>query len=275
MANEPPVIINILGINLRCLSYPEMYPIFDRWLSDKTSRSHALALANTNVSISALLDKKLRDMYNSTDLVVIDSMPFLLWARMFYKKNSDRFYAPDLMLEISSHAKEKGYTFFIYGGYPESPKKIESHLSSLFEGINVVGKYSPPFRPLTEQEEADVCKLINDANPDFIWIGLGSPKQDVWIQAHIDKIHGSIMVPSGAAFDFFSGRIRQAPKWIRDIGFEWLFRLTQDFKRLWVRYTLFNILFVFAFFLQLIKILTFDSDGFVRIFGRRTQFCNS
>ena len=91
--NDPSVVVmNILGINMHCLSYAEMYPIYDRWLSDKSSRSHALALVNTNCSISALFDKGLRDMYNATDLVGIDSMPFLIWARTFYKKTSDKFY---------------------------------------------------------------------------------------------------------------------------------------------------------------------------------------
>ncbi len=274
--NDPaPVIMKILGINMCCLSYAEMYPIYDRWLSDKTSRSHSLAVINTYVSVCALLDKRLRDMYNSADLVGIDSMPFLKWARTFYKKNSDRFYAPDLMLQVSSQVKEKGYTFFLYGGYPEEPDRIEGYLNQRFEGLRIVGKYSPPFRPLTEEEEVAVCKLINDVHPDFLWVGLGSPKQDVWIRTHLEKIRGCIMMPSGATFDFFGGRIRQAPKWIRDTGFEWFFRLTQDSKRLWTRYTIYNFLFVLAFSLQLARIMTFDSEGCLRIFGRCTKFGNS
>jgi len=101
------------------------------------------------------------------------------------------------------------------------------------------------------------------------------PKQDVWIHSHLEKIHGSIMVPSGATFDFFGGRIRQAPKWIRDSGFEWFFRLTQDSKRLWTRYTIYNLLFFLAFLLQLVRIMTFDDEGFLRIFGWRSRFGNS
>jgi N-acetylglucosaminyldiphosphoundecaprenol N-acetyl-beta-D-mannosaminyltransferase len=274
MNDSSSVKMNILGINMHCLSYAEMYPIYDRWLSDKTSRSHALALINTYGSVSALVDKHLRDIYNSTDLVGIDSMPFLKWARAFYKKTSDRFYAPDLMLQISSKAREKGYTFFLYGGYPEEPARIEEYLVQRFDGIRIVGKLSPPFRPMTEDEDVATCKLINDAHPDFLWIGLGSPKQDVWIRTHLEKIHGCIMVPSGATFDFFGGRVRQAPKWIRDSGFEWFFRLTQDTKRLWMRYTIYNVLFVLAFLMQLTRIMTFDGEGFLKIFGRRTLFGN-
>jgi N-acetylglucosaminyldiphosphoundecaprenol N-acetyl-beta-D-mannosaminyltransferase len=274
MTDSPPVVMNILGINMRCLSYEETYPIYDRWLSDKTSRSHALAVINVHICVSALFDKRLRDVYNSADLVGIDSMPFLKWARAFYKKNSDRFYAPDLMLQVSSRAEEKGYTFFLYGGYPEEPDRIEEYLKQRYSGIRVVGKYSPPFRPLTEAEERAVCKMINNARPDFLWVGLGSPKQDIWIRDHLEKICGCIIMPSGATFDFFGGRIHQAPKWIRDLGLEWLFRLTQDFNRLWMRYTVYNFVFVLAFFLQLMKILSFDDAGFLLLFGRRTKFGN-
>jgi N-acetylglucosaminyldiphosphoundecaprenol N-acetyl-beta-D-mannosaminyltransferase len=126
-----------------------------------------------------------------------------------------------------------------------------------FEGINVAGKYSPPFRALTEEEDKAVCDMINAARPDFVWVGLGSPKQDVWISEHRDKIRGAIIVASGATFDFFSGKIKQAPPWIRKSGFEWLYRLTKDFRRLWVRYLVYNAVFVVMFGLQLTGLLTF------------------
>lgn len=266
--------MNILGINMDCLSYEEMYPIYDNWLSDKTSRSHCLAVINVHICVSSLFSKKLRDMYNSADLIGIDSMPFLKWARAFYYKKSDHYNAPDLFREISRKVKEKGYTYFLYGGYPGAVDKLEEYLKDQFDGITIVGKYSPPFRPLTEEEDDAFCKLVNDAQPDFLWVGLGSPKQDVWIRNHLDKIKGCIMMPSGATFDFFSGRITQAPQWIRNLGFEWLFRLTQDFRRLWMRYTIFNIIFILIFILQLIKIVAFDGKGYLLVFGRRIKYGN-
>ena len=253
--------MNILGINLDCLSYEDMYPIFDRWLSDKYSRSHSLALVNVNCCVSAVLDKSLRRIYNSADLVGIDSMPFVYWARAFYYQKSDRFYAPDLMLEISHTAKDKGYTFFLYGGMPGASDKIEAYLKQRFDGIKIVGKYSPPFRPLTYEEDRVICKMINDARPDFLWVGLGSPKQDIWISEHRDKIRGTIMIASGATFDFFSGRIKQAPKFIQRIGFEWLYRLTRDFRRLWVRYIVYNVIFLALFTLQRLRIIRFEDNS--------------
>lgn len=268
-------VMNILGINIKCLSYSDSYPIIDGWLEDKSRRSFAFAVINVHICVSALLNKKLRDMYNSADLASIDSMPFLFWARTFYHKKSDRFYAPDLMLEISSRVKEKKYSYFLYGGYPEEPGEIGRFLSEKFEGINIIGSYSPPFRELTPVEDEELCRQINSLSPDIIWIGLGSPKQDVWIQEHLEKIRGSILIPSGATFDFFGGRIKQAPVWIQRSGFEWLFRLTQDFRRLFKRYTLYNVIFIFFFVLQQLRIVRFDNEGFLRILGRRTRFGNS
>jgi N-acetylglucosaminyldiphosphoundecaprenol N-acetyl-beta-D-mannosaminyltransferase len=253
--------MNILGINMDCLSYGDMHRIFNHWLSDKQSRSHSLALINVNCCVSALFDTNLVDLYNSADIVGIDSMPFLKWARAFYKKNCDRFYAPDLMLEVSSKAEERGYTFFLYGGAHEAPDKIEKYLSAHFEGIKVVGKYSPPFRPLTEEEDKAVCDMINNVRPDFLWVGLGSPKQDIWISEHREKIRGTVMVASGATFDFFSGRIKQAPSWVRESGFEWLYRLTKDFRRLWVRYLVYNLIFVVMFSLQLTGLLSYPAGA--------------
>ena len=115
----------------------------------------------------------------------------------------------------------------------------------------MVGTYAPPFRPLTPEEDAAVCQLINDARPDFIFVGLGSPKQDQWIQEHLASIPGTVMVSCGATFDFFSKQIRQAPRWIQKSGFEWLFRLAHDPRRLWKRYTYYNFIFLWNFLLQL------------------------
>jgi N-acetylglucosaminyldiphosphoundecaprenol N-acetyl-beta-D-mannosaminyltransferase len=250
--------MNILGINMDCLSYGDMHVIFKEWLANKHSRSHSLALINVNCCVSALFDKRLLSLYNSADIVGIDSMPFLKRARKFFNKSSDRCYAPDLMLEVGSKAKENAYSFFLYGGTPDAPDKIEAYLSKRFEGVNVVGKYSPPFRSLTMEEDNAVCEMINCARPDFLWVGLGSPKQDVWISEHRERIRGTIMVASGAAFDFFSGRIKQAPQWIREAGFEWLYRLTRDFRRLWVRYIVYNLVFVAIFGLQVSGLLRFE-----------------
>jgi N-acetylglucosaminyldiphosphoundecaprenol N-acetyl-beta-D-mannosaminyltransferase len=257
--------MNILGISLDCISYQEMEAVFDSWLADKEAEARSLALVNVNCCVSALFDSRLANIYNSANLVGIDSMPFLKWARAFYKRDCDRLYAPDIMLQVSKRAKDKAYRFFFYGGYPGAPEKLEAYLKERYDGINVVGRYSPPFRTLTETENDSICEMINDARPDFLWIGLGSPKQDLWIHENKHRLKGCIIVPSGATFDFFSGRIKQAPQFIREMGFEWLYRLMQDFRRLWVRYTIYNVVFVAVFVLQLLGLVKFQKEKQVNL----------
>jgi N-acetylglucosaminyldiphosphoundecaprenol N-acetyl-beta-D-mannosaminyltransferase len=111
---------------------------------------------------------------------------------------------------------------------------------------------SPPFRALTEEEDTTICAEINHLKPDIFLVGLGTPKQDYWIEDHLEKVRGSVFVASGATLDFFGGRIKMAPKWIRVSGFEWLYRLfSKDFNRLWKRYTYYNYIFLKYFFLQM------------------------
>lgn len=109
---------------------------------------------------------------------------------------------------------------------------------------------------------------------DILWVGLGSPKQDIWIRDHLNKIRGSVIIPSGATFDFYSGRIKRAPDWVRNLGFEWFFRLTQDIKRLWIRYTVYNLVFVIMFIFQITGIVSFDNESYLKIFGHRFSFGN-
>jgi exopolysaccharide biosynthesis WecB/TagA/CpsF family protein len=114
---------------------------------------------------------------------------------------------------------------------------------------------------LTKEEDDAVCKSILDSGANIVWVGLGSPKQDAWIERHRERLPGCVLIASGATFDFFSGRIKQAPVWIRKAGFEWLYRLFQDPVRLWKRYTVYNVLFLGALFLELIGLLRLGPEA--------------
>jgi N-acetylglucosaminyldiphosphoundecaprenol N-acetyl-beta-D-mannosaminyltransferase len=137
---------------------------------------------------------------------------------------------------------------------------MELYLKDKYNFINIVGKNSPPFRKLTDTEDRRIVQEINEAKPDILWIGLVSPKQDIWINDRKKDIYGCVIIPAGATFDFFSGRIKQAPKWIRDLGFEWLYRLIKDFRRLWIRYTVYNIIFIILFAMQRLRIVKFSAE---------------
>jgi N-acetylglucosaminyldiphosphoundecaprenol N-acetyl-beta-D-mannosaminyltransferase len=247
--------IRFLGLPLHCVSYQDTFQMFDGWIHGRPGRGRSVALINVNCCVSGLLDRDVRRLYQQADLLGIDSMPFLHIARLLKNKSSDRLYAPDMMLEAAKESQRRGYKFFLYGGVAGAPEAMASFLQQRQPDVQIAGTLSPPFREQTEEEDEAVCQTILESGANIVWVGLGSPKQDVWIAEHCDKLPGCILIASGATFDFFSGRIKQAPRLIRSLGFEWLFRLFQDPVRLWKRYTLYNFLFLCAILLEVTGLL--------------------
>jgi N-acetylglucosaminyldiphosphoundecaprenol N-acetyl-beta-D-mannosaminyltransferase len=155
-----------------------------------------------------------------------------------------RVYGPELLLAFSEQSVGQRYRHFFYGGEPGIAQRLAESLETMFPGLNVVGTYSPPFRPLTPSEDARVVRMIDEAVPDVLWVGLGVPKQEHWMHEHRMRLRVPVMVSVGAAFDMLSGRRRQAPHWMGENGLEWLFRLMQEPRRLWRRYLLYGAQFV-------------------------------
>ena len=247
--------VNFLGTVVEAATYDYMFGRVDQWLSDKTSRSHHIALINTNNVVSALLDPSLARIYGGADIAGPDARPFVCWIRALLRVPCDQFDASSVLLQLAARARETGYTFYLYGGHPDVLLKMKANLESMFPHMRIVGYKSPPFRPLTAEEDREICSEINRARPDILCIGLGTPKQDYWIDDHLLKIRGSVMIPCGAIFDFFGGRIKRAPRCIQVLCLEWLHRLlSKDFRRLFKRYTLFNVLFLWNFALQLLNV---------------------
>jgi N-acetylglucosaminyldiphosphoundecaprenol N-acetyl-beta-D-mannosaminyltransferase len=132
---------------------------------------------------------------------------------------------------------EKGWKHFFYGGAPGVVEDLVKELSLRFPGLIVSGMITPPFRPLTVEEDKEISKQINQSDADIVWVGISTPKQEMWMNAHVGKISPPVLIGIGAAFDFVAGRKQQAPRWIQHSGFEWLYRLTTEPKRLWPRYS--------------------------------------
>jgi len=183
-------------------------------------------------------DPRIASILNEADIATPDGMP-LVWAlRSFGAKNQQRVYGPTLMLEICRDAAAAGHRIFLYGGRVETLPILVARLREQFPGLSIIGTYSPPFRPLTPEEDADVIGRIRAADPDILFVGISTPKQEEWMSAHRDQFPGLTMVGVGAAFDFHAGRTRQAPGWMQRNGLEWLFRLAVEPARLWKRYLL-------------------------------------
>ena len=242
--------VNILGIGLNPITYKDLFTTIDSWIADKDGRSHHIACVNAfNVALS-IKNQELYRIYNSADITGADGMPFVRWIRNVKRTPCDRIAAPDTILQLAEHAKIKNYTFYLYGGSPEVCVKMKVYLEERFPHIKIIGYYSPPFRDLNKEEDEQIVAKINKLKPDIICVGLGTPKQDYWIDTHLNKIKGSVLIASGATFDFFGGRIKMAPEFIRRSGFEWIHRLLgKDFTRLWRRYIIMHSVFVGNFIL--------------------------
>jgi N-acetylglucosaminyldiphosphoundecaprenol N-acetyl-beta-D-mannosaminyltransferase len=258
-------LFNFTGVGIEAITYKDMEERIDHWLVDKSVRSHHLACLNAYCVALAMFNGKLRRIYNSADIAGPDGMPFVRWIRRAMNTPSDRFAAPDIALYLAERSKSTGWTFYLYGGAPDVLKSMQQYLEKRFPHIRILGAHSPPFRELTPEEEQRACDEINRLKPDIILVGLGTPKQDYWIDAHLERIRGAVIVASGATFDFFGGRIKMAPPWIRESGFEWLYRLfSRDFRRLLKRYTYYNLLFVFRFLTQIAGLREFPIERFYR-----------
>lgn len=248
-------IANFLGVGIDAVTYQDLFGMVDGWILDKTKRSHYISCINAYSVTLAMKNERLGRIYNGADIAGPDGVPFVKWIRNVLQYPCDRIAAPDTILELARHSEKTGYTFYLYGGAPDVVVKMKGFLEEKFPYIRIVGYQSPPFGPLTEEEDADVCDEINRLKPDIICVGLGTPKQDYWIEDHLYKIKGAVFIASGATFDFFGGRIKMAPDFIRRSGFEWIYRLlSKDFLRLWKRYTIMNVVFLYAFLLQLLHL---------------------
>ena len=202
---------------------------------------------------SAKANQRVADVYNNVSFAAIDGMPIVRIAR---KKgfNAERCAAPDIMKPIIRESISQNKTHYFYGGKSDIVlERLKKNLESEFPEIRIVGAYSPPFRPLTEEEDRKVCADINEKKPDFLWIGIGAPKQELWMFDHRDKILNTRMIGVGAGFDFLAGTLDKAPKWMEDASVEWLYRLYKEPRRLWRRYIVGGVKWLFILFEERFK----------------------
>jgi N-acetylglucosaminyldiphosphoundecaprenol N-acetyl-beta-D-mannosaminyltransferase len=148
------------------------------------------------------------------------------------------------MLTLCDRGRTTGLRHYFLGGRPGTPELLAGALTRRFPGLITAGTESPPFRTASDAEDQATVDRINAAGPDVVWIGLGSPKQELWAADHAARLNARLILPVGAAFDFHSGRVRRAPAWMRRVGLEWLFRLAREPRRLFRRYIVSNARFV-------------------------------
>jgi N-acetylglucosaminyldiphosphoundecaprenol N-acetyl-beta-D-mannosaminyltransferase len=220
--------VNILGIPVHALTYDEMASQVCVWLQDKSARSRHIACLNAYCLTLAAEDPTLADIYRRADIAGPDGMPFVYWIRARHRLACDRFYAPDIVLDLARRVRKTGHTFFLYGGAPDVVVGMKAYLEKRFPDLRVVGFRSPPFRPLTPEEDEELCREVNALRPDILCVGLGTPKQDYWIASHLERIRGTIMISAGATFDFMGGRVRMSNSPASNGSIDWPGRIGGD-----------------------------------------------
>jgi N-acetylglucosaminyldiphosphoundecaprenol N-acetyl-beta-D-mannosaminyltransferase len=245
---QKPPRVNILGVGVSAVTKDLALRTIDGWIDRQDP--HYVCVTGVHGVIESQRDEELRHIHNAAGLVTPDGMPLVWLSHLKGFRHVERGYGPDLMLALCEHSIERGYRHYFYGGAEGVPQQLATNLQQRFPGLQVAGAYSPPFRPLTEAEDAQVVDMINEADPDIVWVGLSTPKQERWMAAHVGRLNAPALLGVGAAFDFHTGRKPQAPHWMQRSGLEWLFRLMTEPRRLWKRYLINNPLFVTLVLLQ-------------------------
>jgi N-acetylglucosaminyldiphosphoundecaprenol N-acetyl-beta-D-mannosaminyltransferase len=217
-----------------------------------------VCFANVHGAVESWRDASLPPVYAGAGLTVPDGMPLVWLGRLRGHGGVGRVYGPDFTLILCATLAARQGRVFLYGGAPGVSARLGEVLTSRFPGLVVAGTESPPFRDLAVEEAGEMVTRINAARPDVVLVGLGCPKQERWMAAHRPQLDAPVLLGVGAAFDFLTGAVAQAPRWMRGSGLEWLFRLMQEPRRLWRRYLVYNPLFVA---LALAQLLTGRDSG--------------
>lgn len=207
-------------------------------------RGNYICVSNVHTTMMSFRNSEYNTVQNEGAMALPDGKPLSIVCNIRGFCDAKRVPGPDLMPEIFRVSKQKGYRHYFYGSSEETLTKLKEELLSRYPWLVIAGMYSPPYRPLTLKEDEEVIEKINEARPDFIWVALGAPKQEIWMHEHQFKLNG-VMLGVGAAFDFSAGTVKRAPRWMQELCLEWLYRLVQNPRRLFTRYLTTNAAFLF------------------------------
>ena len=232
---------NIMGVNIAAINM--------EWLIDFTKKhikelsGDYMCVSNVHTIVMSYEDASYCAVQNGGIMAIPDGGPLSSVGRKRGFSEMERTTGPDYLKEVLKISAEEGYRHYFYGSTEDTLKKLKDTLKREYPGVIVAGMYSPPFRALSAEEDQQIIQMINESHADFVWVGLGAPKQENWMAAHKGKIKG-LMVGVGAAFDYLAGNIDRAPMWMQKANLEWLYRLLQEPKRLFKRYFYTNTKFI-------------------------------
>lgn len=198
-------------------------------------RGRYVCVCNVHTTVMAYENEQYRNIQNGAVLNLPDGKPLTIVGHHHGYMEMGRVAGPDLMEEVFRISAEQKWRHYFYGSTSETLGALRERLERVYQGIQIVGMYAPPFRDLTIEEDAEIVNSINEKKPDFIWIGLGAPKQEIFMYHHREQLDG-VMIGVGAGFNFHAGMVKRAPLWMQRIGLEWFYRMMQEPGRLWKRY---------------------------------------
>jgi N-acetylglucosaminyldiphosphoundecaprenol N-acetyl-beta-D-mannosaminyltransferase len=247
----------IVAVGISKTSYDGVVRLCEEWAAERRVNPPSIARYICVTTVQGIVqsrdDAYLRRIFNEADVATPDGMPVVWAMRSFGERGQQRVYGPTLMLHLCRNAARHGHRIFLYGGRETTLPVLKAKLLERFPGLIIAGSYAPPFRPLTEEEDLAVREMIHHSDADIVFVGIGSPKQEVWMYEHRAYFPGVTMLGVGAAFDFHAGLTKQAPLWVQQSGFEWLFRLCTEPARLWRRYILLTPRFLPLWAMQLLR----------------------
>ncbi|WP_235538379.1 WecB/TagA/CpsF family glycosyltransferase [Pelomonas sp. Root1444] len=240
----------VLDANIDAVTWTDALARIFQWANARESRY--VCICNAHSVVTARLDPAFGAVVAEADLATPDGAPVAWMIRKLGHPSQQRINGPDLMWKYCDAASRRGESIYLYGGTPETLEILQRRLAHEFPSLRVAGAESPPFRALSDDEDALTVARINASGAGTVWVSLGCPKQEKWMAAHRGHVN-AVMIGVGAAFDYHAGTIQRAPKWMQNAGLEWLHRLCSEPKRLWKRYLVTNTLFVIGAGAQLLR----------------------
>lgn len=232
---------SLLGIKVNITSYKKTIDQIIEWSAKK--KPYCVNVCNVHSITSSLWTKQLRHSLLHGDLNTPDGMPLVWLQKLLGRTEASRTYGPTLMIKALAEFEKTGTRVGFYGGHSDRLNLLVRKIRLQFPRLKIVTAISPPFRPLTQEEEMHHIDEINKSKADVLWVGIGCPKQEIWMNKHRAHLN-CVMVGVGAAFDFHAGAVKQAPATLQKMGLEWAYRLYTEPKRLWKRYLSTNSVFV-------------------------------
>lgn len=249
---------NVLGVGISAINMSQALEQLGAWIAGGDRQY--VCVCNVHSVMECRRSREVRRVFNQAGMVTPDGMPLVWLLRRAGYTHVSRVYGPDLMLAAMEHPVTAGHRHYLHGGVPGVAGELAAVIQRRFPGVAIAGTSTPAFGTVEDLCNDAVAASINQARPDIVWVGMSSPKQDLWMSCMRSRLQAPVLIGVGAAFDFHTGRVPQAPRWMMRSGLEWLYRLKQEPRRLWRRYLVDNPWFLFEIGRQKLGLKRFELD---------------